>query len=419
MRRSIPALAAALGLALTLTACGSDGDNGAENTAEPTPDAATTEAALTGTLTMWVDETRIDVMKPVVEAFQADTGIKVDLVQKVSGDIRTDFVSQVPTGQGPDVIIGAHDWTGEFVNNGVVAPLQLGDKLAAFSPSAIQAFTYGGQVYGAPYAIENIALVRNNEILPETQATTFDELVAEGKAAGTKYPVLIQQGDQGDAYHLYPLQTSFDAPIFTQDADGSYTAELGLGGENGEKFASYLAKLGQEKVLDPALGGDQVKEAFLNGEAPYIVTGPWYTTEFTNAGMDISVLRVPTAGGAEAKPFVGVQGAFISAKSENPVLANEFVVNYLTTEPVQTQLYELGGRLPALKVSAAKVDDEILAGFNDAGATGAPMPSIPEMGAMWQFWGTTQVQIIGGQASDPVGAWNTMVTNMQDAIDKA
>ncbi|GEA83835.1 MAG: maltose ABC transporter substrate-binding protein [Cellulomonas sp.] len=419
MRRSIPAFAAVLGLALTLTACGSDSDGGTAETTAPAGGEETTAPALTGTLTMWVDETRIDVMKPIVEQFQTETGVKVDLVQKVSGDIRTDFVSQVPTGEGPDVIIGAHDWTGEFVNNGVVAPIQLGDKAEEFSTSAVQAFTYDGQIYGAPYAIENIALVRNNAILPETKATTFDELVAEGKAAGKTYSVLIQQGDQGDAYHLYPLQTSFDAPIFTQDADGSYTSELGLGGENGDKFATYLQKLGQEKVLDPALGGDQVKEAFLAGESPYIVTGPWYTTEFTNAGLDISVLPVPSAGGSEAKPFVGVQGAFISAKSKNPVLANEFVTNFLTTEAVQTELYKAGGRLPALKTAAAKVDDPVLAGFNEAGATGAPMPSIPEMGAMWQFWGTTQVQIIGGQATDPAGAWNTMVTNMQGAIDSA
>jgi arabinogalactan oligomer / maltooligosaccharide transport system substrate-binding protein len=420
MRRSIPALAAVLGLAMTLTACsnGGSGDSDADATTEPTT-AESTAPALTGTLTMWVDETRIDVMKPIVQTFQDETGVKVDLVQKASGDIRTDFVSQVPTGQGPDVIIGAHDWTGEFVNNGVVAPIQLGDVADQFSPSAVQAFTYEGQVYGSPYAIENIALVRNNELVPETKATTFDELIAEGKAAGTKYSVLLQQGDQGDAYHMYPLQTSFDAPIFAQDETGSYTTELGLGGDNGEAFAEYLGKLGDEKVLDPAIGGDQAKAAFEKGESPYIITGPWYTTAFSDAGMDISVLPVPSAGGSEAKPFVGVQGAFISAKSENPVLANEFVVNFLTTEEVQTALYEAGGRLPALKTAAAKVDDPILAGFNEAGATGAPMPSIPEMGAMWQFWGTTEVQIIGGQAKDPVAAWNTMVDNMQDAVDKA
>ncbi|WP_029287991.1 maltose ABC transporter substrate-binding protein [Cellulomonas sp. HZM] len=420
MRRSIPVVAAALGLALTMTACSSGGSSTGDQTSAPPSEAPTSAApTLSGTLTMWVDETRIDVMKPIVQEFTAQTGVKVDLVQKVSGDIRTDFVKQVPTGQGPDVIIGAHDWTGEFVNNGVVAPIELGDKADGFATSAIQAFTYDGKLYGAPYAIENIALVRNNKLQPETTAKTFDDLVTEGKKAGKKYSVLIQQGDQGDAYHLYPLQTSFDAPIFKQSGDGSYTNELGLGGANGDKFAKYIAKLGKEKVLSASIGGDQAKAAFEKGDSPYIVTGPWYTTEFTQKGMDISVLPVPSAGGSEAKPFVGVQGAFISSKSKNPLLAQAFVTSFLTTEKVQTELYKAGGRLPALKASAEQVDDPVLKGFNEAGATGAPMPSIPEMGAMWAFWGTTQVQIISGQAKDPAAAWTKMVKNMQDAIDKA
>jgi len=411
MRRSIP-VAATLGMALALAACSSS----TGTTESPSADATSEAPALTGTLTMWVDETRIDVMKPIVEKFKEDTGVQVDLVQKVSGDIRTDFVAQVPTGEGPDVIIGAHDWTGEFVTNGVVAPVELGDKAAGFSPAALSAFAYDGKQYGVPYAIENIALVRNNKLLTDTPATTFDDLVTQAKTAGTDFSVLIQQGDAGDAYHLYPLQTSFGAPVFKQNDDGSYTSELGLGGDAGTAYAAYLAKLGSEKVLDAAVDGEKAKQAFLDEQAPYIVTGPWNTTAFTEAGMDITVLPVPSAGGQPAQPFVGVQGAFISAKSENAVLANEFVVNYLTTEPVQTQLFELGGRAPALTAAADKVDDPILQGFNEAGATGAPMPSIPEMGSVWSFWGTTEVQIIDGQATDPAAAWTTMVENIQGAI---
>jgi len=229
--------------------------------------------------------------------------------------------------------------------------------------------------------------------------------------------VIIQQGAEGDAYHLYPLQTSFGAPVFESNPDGSYNTTLGLGGPNGDAFASYLQKLGQEKVLDQAVDGEKAKQAFLDGQAPYIITGPWNTTAFTDAGLDISVLPVPSAGGQPAQPFVGVQGAFISAKSKNAVLANEFVVNFLTTEKIQSQLYELGGRLPALTASAEKIDDPILKGFNEAGATGAPMPSIPEMGSVWGFWGTTEVQIISGQAADAPAAWNTMTANIQGAID--
>nr|WP_311701580.1 maltose ABC transporter substrate-binding protein [Cellulomonas cellasea] len=396
-------------MTLTLTACSGSSD-------EPTGDASSAAPELTGTLTVWVDETRIDSFKPVAESYQEETGVQLDLVQKASGDIRTDFVTQVPTGEGPDVVIGAHDWTGEFVNNGVVAPVELGDKAGDFAESAITAFAYDGKQYGVPYAIENIALVRNDALLTETPAT-FDELVAQGKTAGTPFPVVIQQGDQGDAYHLYPLQTSFGAPVFAQAADGSYTPELALGGEAGTAFAAYLAKLGAEKVLDPAIDGDKAKQAFLDGQTPYIVTGPWYAEAFVEAGMDITVLPVPSAGGEEAQPFVGVQGAFISAKTENSVLANDFVTNYLTTEEIQDELYATGGRVPALTASADKIDDEVLAGFNEAGATGAPMPSLPEMGSVWSFWGTTEVQLIGGQAADPAGAWTAMVTNIQGAID--
>jgi len=384
----------------------------------PTTSAPPTTAAASGTLTMWVDETRIDAMKPIVDEFQTETGVKVDLVQKVSGDIRTDFVAQVPTGEGPDVIIGAHDWLGEFVNNGVVATVELGDKAGDFSKSAISAFAYNGQQYGVPYAIENIALVRNNALLKDTPAKTFDDLVTQAKSVGTPFSVLIQQGDAGDAYHLYPLQTSFGAPVFKQAADGSYTTDIGMSGDAGHAFAAYLQKLGQEKVLDVSVDGDKAKQAFLDGQAPYIITGPWNTTAFTAAGLDISVLPIPSAGGKEAQPFVGVQGAFISAKSKNPVLAQQFVVNYLTTEKVQTALYKSGGRLPALTAAADKVDDKVLAGFNAAGATGAPMPSIPEMGSVWSFWGTTQVQIISGQVGDPAAAWDTMITNIQGAIAK-
>ncbi|WP_456825506.1 sugar ABC transporter substrate-binding protein [Cellulomonas sp. P5_E12] len=412
MRRSIPVLAATLGLALTLTACSGSGDSGDDSSAAPSESASTT-----GTLTMWVDDTRINEMKPVVATFTEETGVKVDLVQKASGDIGKDFVAQVPTGEGPDVIISAHDGLGEWVNNGVVAPVELGDKADDFSESAIAGVTYDGKTYGTPISIENIALVRNNALLKDTPATTFDELVAQAKSAGTEFSVLIQQGPEGDAYHLYPLQTSFGAPVFEQSADGSYTDTLALGGPAGDAFATYLAKLGQEKVLDVNITADIAKQAFLDGKAPYIVTGPWNTSAFEEAGMDISVLPVPSAGGQPAQPFVGVQGAFVSAKSKNPVLANELVVNFLSTEAAQDALYAEGGRMPANSASAAKVDNGILKGFGEAGATGAPMPAIPAMSAVWGFWGATEYQIISGQA-EPVAAWNTMTTNIQDAVDK-
>jgi len=419
MQRSI-LTAVTVGAVLALAACsGGDATSTAPATTGSTSASPTDEATpeLGGTLTVWVDETRINDFKALATEYQAKTGVTVKLVQKASGDIRTDFVKQVPTGAGPDVIIGAHDWTGEFVANGVVQPIQLGDKASEFNPVSISAFTDGGQVYGLPYATENIALVRNNKLVDSTP-DTFDGLVDQGKSLKTKYPLLLQVTTDGDAYHMYPIQTSFGAPIFTQNSDGSYTQTLGLGGDSGHKFAEYIQKLGKEGVLNTAIGGDQAKEAFSKGQSAYIITGPWYTSDFVKAGMDISVLPVPSAGGSPSLPFVGVQGAFISAKTQNAIVANDFVVNYLGSADVQTAIYKSGGRMPALTAAADQVDDAVLKGFADASGT-APMPGFSFMGDLWAQWGGTQAQIIGGQAKDADKAWDKMVDNLQSVIDKA
>ncbi len=406
MRRSITAVAA-IGAALTLAACagtpteegsGGGGGGGGE------------------TLTLWVDPNRYIEMQPVVAAFEEESGVQIELVEKAVEDIGPDFVAQVPTGEGPDMIISAHDGLGEWVKNGLVAPIELGDKVDAFATVASAAMAYEGQYYGVPLALENVALVRNNSLLSDTKATTFDELIAEGATAGTEFPVLVQQGEQSDPYHMYPLQTSFGAPVFEQNADGSYTSELAMGGEAGHAWAEYLAKLGRDGTLDIAVDGAVAGQAFGDGKSPYIITGPWGIPGMEEAGIDFTVLPIPSAGGEPAQPFVGVSGIFISAKSKNPVLTNEFVVNYLTTEAAQDLLYESSNRSPALIASAKKVTDPVIAGFTAAGAEGAPMPAIPEMSAVWGFWGTTEAQIIDGQV-DPIEGWDALVKNVQDAID--
>ncbi|MEJ5944793.1 extracellular solute-binding protein [Pseudokineococcus basanitobsidens] len=362
-----------------------------------------------------MDDNRFQEMAPVVEDFQQETGTAVELVRKSTEDIGPDFVAQVPTGEGPDMILSAHDGLGEWVTNGVVAPVELGDAWDDMSPVAAAAMAYDGQYYGVPLSLENVALVRNNDLQAETTATTFDELVQEAKGAGTDFSVVIQQGEESDPYHLYPLQTSFGAPVFEQNADGSYTSELALGGEGGHRFAQYLKKLGDEGVLDISVDGAKAGQAFADGQAPYIITGPWGIPDMTEQGIDFSVLPIPPAGDEPSRPFVGVQGVFVSAKSDDPLLASQFV-NYLATEEAQDTLYEASHRTPALAASAQKVDDPVVAGFNEAGADGAPTPAIPEMSAVWGFWGTTEAQIISGQVA-PEEGWDQMVANIQSTIE--
>jgi len=409
MRRSI-LLAAALTTTLALAAC-SSGESGDETTTEPEETATSA-----GSLTVWVDETRQDAVSAAAASFEEETGTSVEVVLKNFEDIRADFLAQVPTGEGPDITVGAHDWLGELTTNGVVAPLELGDKAAEFETVSLEAFTQDGQVYGLPYAIENIALIRNTQLADEAPAT-WDDAVAAGEDAGTKFPILVQSdNDKGDPYTHNPFQTSFGAPVCEQNADGSYDPKLAMGGDEVIAFAKWLAKEGEKgtKNLDTAITYDNATAAFAKGESPFIVGGPWMLDTFK--GMDLSIDPVPSAGGKAAQPFVGVQGFYISAQSQNALLANDFLTNYMSTDEAQTALYEAGNRPPALISAAEKASsDPITAGFAAVGKDAVPMPSIPQMGSVWQFWGVTEAQIISGKV-DATKGWNKMIDDINKAI---
>jgi arabinogalactan oligomer/maltooligosaccharide transport system substrate-binding protein len=321
----------------------------------------------------------------------------------------------VPTGKGPDITIGAHDWLGNLIQNGVVAPIELGDKTSEFEPVAIQAFSQDGQVYGVPYAIENIALIRNTKLAASAPAT-WDDAVAAGKKANAKYPILLQMGTTGDPYTAYPLQTSFGAPVFTQNSDGSYSKELSMSGANGEKFAQWLAAQGKAGTLDTSITYDIAVDAFAKGKSPFIIGGPWMLEKFKS--LDLAIDPIPSAGGQKASPFVGVQGFFISSKSANPIVANDFLTNYIATTDVQYAMYQAGQRTPALKSAAEKAaSDTVTAGFAKVAQDAVPMPSIPEMAAVWTYWGVTEANIVSGKQQATAG-WQKMISDIQAKIKK-
>ena len=371
-----------------------------------------------GSLTVWVDADRAGVLEDIAAQFEEERGVTVELVTKDFGAVRDDFITQAPTGNGPDIIVGAHDWLGKLVQNGVVAPLELGDKASEFQEVAITAMSYEGQNYGLPYSVENIAMLRNVDLAPDVPAT-FDDLIAAGEASGAEYPFLVGLDPAAaDPYHLYPLQASFGAPVFEITADGTYDpTALALGNEGGEAFAIQLAEWGAAGILNTNISGDIAREEFVAGKSPFFLTGPWNLPAIQEAGINYSIDPIPSAGGETASPFVGVQGFFISSRSENTLAANEFLVNYIGTEAVQTALYEVGGRAPALlsAFEAAKSNADVAA-FGEVGANGNPMPNVPAMDVVWSDWGSTEVAIINGQG-DPVELWRAMVESIQSKID--
>ncbi|NIH54417.1 arabinogalactan oligomer/maltooligosaccharide transport system substrate-binding protein [Lysinibacter cavernae] len=370
------------------------------------------------TLTVWVDSDRLAVLKTAAEEYSKEQGVTIKLVDKSIETMKADFAREAPTGKGPDIIMGAHDWIGGYVADGIISPIELGDKASEFSDVAINAVTYDSKIYQVPYAVENIGILRNTELVPDATPATWDEMIAAGRATGKKYPfVVTQNGPEGDPYHVYPLQSSFGSSIFGLDDKGEYNPDdLTIGNAEGVAFANWLGTVGD--VIQGDISGDVAKQAFLDGEAPFWLTGPWSVKEAQDAGIKLAVDPIPSAGGQEANPFAGVKGFYINSKSKNAVAANDFLVNFIATDKIQTALFEQGGVLPAMTSAADKAaSDPTVEGFKNAGKNAIPMPSIPAMADVWTPWGIAEGDILTG--ADPTATWSKLATDIQAAIDES
>jgi maltose-binding protein MalE len=443
MRASRRLIAFAAVAALVGAACGSDSDtdSSAESTdaapatteaSETTEAPATTEGggeeATTETteyqppargdadLVIWADDTRAPVLEPIAASFSEAEGVNVQVLEVPFDEIRDNLSVQGPAGEGPDIIIGAHDWLGELVSNGVVEPLDLGPAADEYSEVAVQAFTYDGQTYGLPYAIENIALIRNADLVPETPAT-FEELeeIALGlQADGTVTVPLAVQQDPADPFHNYPLFTAMGGYVFGQDEDGSYNADdLGIDSEGGLAAAQKFADWSNAGLISKDVSYDVMIDSFSSGQAPFAITGPWAVGEFSD--INFVVEPIPPVEGGTPQVFVGVQGFMISSFSENVDLAKTFLLDYLNTEEVQLALYDAGGRPPAMTSAFEQVaSDPIIEGFGLAGQQGAPLPAIPEMSAVWENWTNAYNLVFTG--TDPTQAFTDAATAIREAI---
>nr|WP_194425427.1 extracellular solute-binding protein [Microbacterium aquimaris] len=411
MRKMGIGIAALAASSLLLAGCAGGSTPAPEESEEPIDASGVT-------LTIWTDANREPAIEAAAATFEEETGATIELVQKNFEDIQNDFINQVPTGEGPDITVGAHDFLGSFVEAGVVSTVDLGDAADQLEQVAIDAFTYDGQLYGMPYALEAIALIQNTDLVGEDAPATWDDMIAAAEEAGAERPFVINTGGQtGDAYTMYGFQTSFGAPVFVQDDSGSYTSEVGMGGEAGEAFAAWLGAQGETGTghISTTIDYDINNELFASGKAAYTIQGPWAIETLEAQGVNLKVNPIPAAGSETAAPFVGVQGFYVSSQSENSLIAQEFLTKYLATDEAQKALYEADPRLPAWKSLAEEVSsDPIVAGFLASAANGVPQPSIPEMGAVWDLWNAAQVQIIKG--ADPASTWNKMVADVEAAI---
>ena len=360
---------------------------------EPTEEPVVEEPVVeepAATLRIWADEQRAPVLTELGAQFQAEYNVEV-VVENIAG-IRDQFLVAAPAGEGPDIIVIAHDQLPALTESGLIAELDLGAKAADFDPETLKAYSFEGKLYGMPYARENLGFFYNADVVEEVPTTwqgVYDlsrELIDAGEV---QFGIVLA----GTSYDAYPWMTSQGGYVFGLDENGDYNPEdVGVGSEGMIKFGEMALQWKEDGILSDNLDNTTAKSMFLNGDVAFFMNGPWEINNLKESGLNFGIAKFPDGG----YPFMGVQGFAVNAMSENILLAQAFLTEFVATEDAMMALYEADPRAIAYTPAAEKIDDPYLQGIAEAGENAVAMPAIPEMGKVWGDWGNALTFVFDG-----------------------
>jgi arabinogalactan oligomer/maltooligosaccharide transport system substrate-binding protein len=377
------------------------------------------------TITIWADLDRKTAVTQIANAWATARGANVNVVVHDFGKIRDDL-GTVAAADAPDVIMGAHDWTGQLAANGLVQPIVLSAATRGQFPAyTLNAFSYGTAVkklYGVPTQIENIGLVVNTALVkvPTTFAMLEQEALAFKKKSSGNLAIAVQQGTNGDAYHMYPFFSGLGGYVFGVNKAGNLDpSDIGVASKAFLQNAKLVDKWNKEGLINSKVDSSTAQNAFLKKQAAFWITGPWNSDTLKTSGLKFKIIQMPKIA-YPSVPFLGVQGFMVTKYAAThgvESLAQDFVANYISTPSSQAALANASGRWPANSKAGASFSDPVLAQFGKAGKGGVPMPNIPQMGSVWTDLGQAWVRSTkGAGAAKAAASFKAAARSIADKI---
>ncbi len=319
-------------------------------------------------------------LQKVGDAFTKVSGVEV-VVQHPEG-APDKFTASAAAGKGPDVFCWPHDRAGEWAKSGLIVPVRPPKKLREeIEPSAWQAFTYKGQTWGYPIAIEAIGLIYNKALVA-TPPATFDEVIALDKKLKAQGKSAILW-DYNKSFFSWPMLAGPGGFVFGRTAAGELDAtQVGVNHPGALAGLQMLERLIKDGHMPKGARYAEMEAGFNRGQVALMISGPWAWDNVKKSGIHFGVAAIPAVvPGQPSKAFVGVLGCMVSSASKQKDIAREFIEHHLLkVESLKVISADVPLGTPANKAYFRELaaDPRIVATMANA-QSGEPIPNIPEM----------------------------------------
>jgi multiple sugar transport system substrate-binding protein len=306
----------------------------------------------------YVFDSRVQAMDQLIAKFEAaNPDITVKQTTFPYADYQTRVVAAKVAGQGPDVVQLFYGWTDQFVNGGLIKPLD-----PAVFPHAeiesdffpiVSAMKRGDDYYGLPTAVRSLALFYNKAIFAEAgiePPTNLEEFLAAAEAttkrdgSGNITTAGITMDMAGQDHHWWR------EVLVRQNGGEPYDAEgnVAYNDAAGAAALKFYTDLQTEKKVGLVGFMDEGQAAFRAGMAAMTIDGTFRLGAFAGNPFEWGVVELPADANGLRSNYSSYFANAIGATSEGEelVAAQKFLQYISSPEAMQIWL-EVVGELPA------------------------------------------------------------------------
>lgn len=370
------------------------------------------------TLKIWESKGKeADWIKYVAQEFEKKYNVKVTYENVEAPDVVKKLQTEGKTDAGAaDLVVFPHDNIGTAASAGLLFTLddvpELVKKLDQdFYPGAVSGSkATDNKHYGVPLAMETYALFYNKDLLP-TAPDSFEKLIEATKSltnkGAQKFGILFEPAN---FYFSYAFLSANGGYVFK---DGTNVSDIGLNNDGAVKGLDAMLKL-KEISADKAedVNANVIKALFNEGKVAAVINGPWFLSDLKDSKIKYGVVPLPTIAGQKPKSFSGVRILGINSTTKYPQAAVLFL-EFASSKEMLQKRFEMTGQIPPLKTFEPK--DDVSKAFLAQISVAEPMPSVPEMGAVWAPMGAALGDAWAGKAQ-PKAALDNAVKAIKDQI---